>query len=267
MAVKGALRHSGRAGNVSDRHAVEAVGGKQIHRCAFHFRFHSRRSRHHFAVVSEHSFTIYSLGDRTVRQTGGKLGRARMDWLLTLCVIAASFLAAKAFSRTRRLAATILALKATVEVLDQRLSRFEDLPAGAPEAPSAEALLPEEAVGEATSFPAQIAPPLPTAPAGKGWEEILVENWLVWLGGVALALGGAFLVKFSIDYGLLTPAVRVALGVLLGLALWAGAEWLVWGEPVEARPSNISQALAAAGAATIFASLYAAYQLYGLLPS
>src|SRR6202040_685486 len=56
-------------------------------------------------------------------------------------------------------------------------------------------------------------------------------------------------------------------GVLLGLALWAGAEWIVWGEPAERRPSNVSPALAAAGAATIFASLYAAYQLYGLLPS
>jgi hypothetical protein len=40
----------------------------------------------------------------------------------------------------------------------------------------------------------------------------------------------------------------------------------VWGEPAEARASNVSQALAAAGAATIFASVYAAYQLYGLLP-
>jgi uncharacterized membrane protein len=183
-----------------------------------------------------------------------------MDWLLTLCVIAASVLAARAFFRTRALTATILALKASVEVLDQRLSRFEDLPASVPEAP------PEEAVHESTPFPAEIAVPLPPAPAGKGWEEILVENWLVWLGGVALALGGAFLVKLSIDYGLLTPLVRIALGVLLGLTLWAGAEWIVWGEPAEARASNVSQALAAAGAATIFASLYAAYQLYGLLP-
>jgi uncharacterized membrane protein len=189
-----------------------------------------------------------------------------MDWLLTLCVIAASVLAAKAFSRTRALTATILALQASVEVLDQRLSRFEDLPATVPEAPPPEAALPEEAAGESTPLPGQIAAPLPSTRAEKGWEEILVENWLVWLGGVALALGGAFLVKLSIDYGLLIPGVRVALGVLLGLALWAGAEWIVWGEPAEARPSNVSQALAAAGAATIFASLYAAYQLYGLLP-
>jgi uncharacterized membrane protein len=190
-----------------------------------------------------------------------------MDWLLTLCVIAASVLAAKAFSRTRALTATILALKASVEVLDQRLSRLDDPRASLPEAPPSEAPLPEEAAGEAAPFPAQIVAIPPPVPTGRSWEEILVENWLVWLGGVALALGGAFLVKLSIDYGLLTPAVRVTLGVLLGLALWAGAEWIVWGEPGEGRASNVSQALAAAGAATIFASLYAAYQLYGLLPA
>jgi uncharacterized membrane protein len=151
-----------------------------------------------------------------------------MDWLLTLCVIAASVVAAKAFFRTRALTASILALKGSVEVLDQRLSRLDDpamnVPAMPPgEAPAAEAALPEETFGESTPFAAQISEPLPPAPAGKGWEEILVGNWLVWLGGVALAMGGAFLVKLSIDYGLLTPAVRVALGVLFGLALWAGA--------------------------------------------
>ena len=125
--------------------------------------------------------------------------------------------------------------------------------------------MPEEAIGDRRNFPPKWQRRR-RPPAEKGWEEILVENWLVWLGGVALALGGAFLVKLSIDYGLLTPAVRVTLGVLLGLALWAGAEWIVWGVPPTARPANVSQALAAAGAATIFASLYAAYQLYGLLP-
>ena len=193
-----------------------------------------------------------------------------MDWLLTLCVIAASVLAAKAFVRTRALTATILTLTARVEVLDLRLSRFDSPPPSIPEAalaeaPPVETPLPEEAIVVPPQSPAQMETP-PPASAEKGWEEILVENWLVWLGGVALALGGGFLVKLSIDYGLLTPAVRVTLGVLLGLALWAGAEWVVWGVPSAARQGNVSQALAAAGAATIFASLYAAYQLYGLLP-
>src|SRR5260370_25248469 len=109
-----------------------------------------------------------------------------MDWLLALCVIAASVVAARAFFRPRALTATILALKASVEVLDQRLPGFEDLPASVPEAP------PEEAVHETTPFPAEIPVPLPPAPAGKGWEEILVENWLVWLSGVGVGFGRGF---------------------------------------------------------------------------
>src|SRR5438132_6755805 len=99
-----------------------------------------------------------------------------MDSLLTLCVIAASVLAAKAFFRTRALTATILALKARVEVLDQRLSRFDSPPAIIPEAPPAAAPLPE-AVGALPPSPAQTEPP-PPAPAGTSWEEMLVENWL-----------------------------------------------------------------------------------------
>src|SRR5271165_6380359 len=184
-----------------------------------------------------------------MRQTGHppsrrELGRARMDWLLTLSVITASVLAARAFSRTRALTTTILALTARVEVLDLRLSRFDSPAASIPEvppseAPPVEAPFPEEAV-VASPSPAQMETPPPPAPAGKGWEEILVENWLVWLAGVALALGGAFLVKLSIDYGLLTPAVRVTLGVLLGLALWAGAEWPARREAADDRGETTS---------------------------
>ncbi|TMJ44210.1 MAG: DUF2339 domain-containing protein, partial [Alphaproteobacteria bacterium] len=95
---------------------------------------------------------------------------------------------------------------------------------------------------------------LPTG-SGSRWEQVLAENWLVWLGGLALALGGGFLVKLSIDYGLLTPSVRVMLGVLLGVGLALGADWVARREPAsgleEATPSYVPQALAAAGAATV----------------
>jgi uncharacterized membrane protein len=97
----------------------------------------------------------------------------------------------------------------------------------------------------------------------------LAENWLVWLGGLTLALGGAFLVKMSIDYGLLTPTVRTILGVLLGVGLAIGADRIARRELAphgeEVGLSYVPPALAAAGAATTFASFYAAYQLYHLL--
>src|SRR6516164_3437099 len=143
----------------------------------------------------------------------------------------------------------------------------------APATPAPEAVReqPVEAAPVVASPTEEVRPTPAAAPLQWDWERLLIENWLVWLGGAALALGGGFLVKLSIDYGLLTPTVRVLLSVLLGIGLAVGGEW-VWrrevahgGDP-EA-PSYVPQALAAAGAATVFASLYAAHQLYGLLPS
>ncbi len=125
-------------------------------------------------------------------------------------------------------------------------------------APTSEATAPEPAA--AAPVPEAAPPPAP----GRRWEQTLAENWLVWLGGATLALGGAFLVKLSIDYGLLTPVVRVIAAILLGIGLAVGGDFLA---RREGGSSYVSQALAAAGVATVFAALYAAYQLYGLLPA
>ena len=174
-------------------------------------------------------------------------------------------------------------LEAGLTGLDQRLRAIEA--AAAPlSPPPAEAApeperAPELAIAAPPPFPEPpptAAPPPEAAPASaiseaRRIEQLLVENWMVWLGGVALALGGAFLVKLSIDYGLMTPAVRVVLGVMLGFGLSAAAEWVLRREQAAAGEgagvSYVPQALAAAGCAIVFASLYAAHQLYGLLPS
>jgi uncharacterized membrane protein len=76
---------------------------------------------------------------------------------------------------------------------------------------------------------------------------------------VALALAGAFLVKYSIDAGLLGPGVRVLLGILLGFLLLGAGEFM------RARSARIGQALSAAGPACLYASLFAAVSLYGLV--
>jgi uncharacterized membrane protein len=49
---------------------------------------------------------------------------------------------------------------------------------------------------------------------------------VVWVGGLTLALGGFFMVRYSIDAGLLGPGVRTMLGGAFALALLAAGEWM-----------------------------------------
>jgi uncharacterized membrane protein len=215
-----------------------------------------------------------------------------------LAVVAAFVLALKAVFDAGRVSVQLAALSERFGALDGRqlqlaeqFARLAQPPAeAAPSVEPAAAAMPEPepapeeeaatASGAADAAPRPPAPPEPVAaPAaiapGRSWEQVLVEHWLVWLGGATIALGGAFLVKLSIDYGLLTPPVRVVLAILLGFALSIGAEWVRRRESLDetapdASPAFVSyvpQALAAAGAATVFASLYAAYALYDLLPA
>ncbi|MEZ2140705.1 DUF2339 domain-containing protein [Bradyrhizobium sp. DN5] len=118
-----------------------------------------------------------------------------------------------------------------------------------------------------TSTEAAAPPPLP-APA-PGFEERLGTRWVVWIGGLALALGGFFMVRYSIEAGLVGPGVRVFLGGLFALALLGTGEWTRRKESIstiQALPiANIPAILTAAGTAVAFATIYAAYALYGFL--
>lgn len=86
----------------------------------------------------------------------------------------------------------------------------------------------------------------------------------VWIGGIAFALGGLFLVKYSIDNNLLSPFVRVLLGGLLGLGLLAAGD-VVRQRPNFANGRRIAQSLSGAGIAVLYLAIYAATSLYELL--
>jgi len=125
--------------------------------------------------------------------------------------------------------------------------------------------VPDDAATDAPS--AAIPPPIP--PASPGFEERVGTRWVVWLGGLTLALGGFFMVRYSIDAGLLGPGVRTLLGGAFALALLATGEWTRRREStstIDVLPmANIPAILTAAGTAVAFGTVYAAYALYDFL--
>ena len=121
----------------------------------------------------------------------------------------------------------------------------------------------------ATAAAAERSVPPPLPQPDRGFEETIGTRWVVWIGGLTLALGGFFMVRYSIEAGLLGPGVRTILGGLFALALLAAGEWTRRQESIstiEALPiANIPAILTAAGTAVAFATVYAAYALYGFL--
>ena len=107
------------------------------------------------------------------------------------------------------------------------------------------------------------------AAPGMSFEERLGTQWAVWVGGLALALGGIFLVRYSIEQGLLGPPVRIALGALLAVALIAAGEWARRSERLAGLSglptAHIPSILTAAGTTVAYADVYAAHALYGFL--
>lgn len=102
-------------------------------------------------------------------------------------------------------------------------------------------------------------------------ESRLGGRYLVWLGGLTVLLAGVFLVKYSITEGLLSPALRVVMGMLLGIGLCSLSEWVRIRKPVLVKsgsrltPDWVSLSLSFAGVVTVYGSLYAGYALHGLM--
>jgi uncharacterized membrane protein len=190
--------------------------------------------------------------------------------------IVALIIAVRSFNQTSELRARIEALEA---------ARTMAAPAAAPPPLPREEPRPAPAAAETVSTTTETAPPIapeephpaptmappppPLPESQPGFEERIGTRWVVWVGGLTLALGGFFMVRYSIEAGLIGPEVRTILGGLFALALLAAGEWTRRKETISqiaALPiANIPAVLTAAGTAVAFATVYAAYALYGFL--
>jgi len=178
-------------------------------------------------------------------------------------------------------------LQEEIRWLRARVARFEERTVVAPEPPpaSVEAAPAPEPVVETVAAtapapdpplppptppegsPVPSAPPVPpVAPAAApppvrqvSLEERLGARLLVWIASIALALTGAFGVKYSFDQGLFSPTVRVVFGVLFGVVLLGAGEF------IRRSSEGIAQGLSAAGVADLYACFLAGIHLYGII--
>ena len=114
--------------------------------------------------------------------------------------------------------------------------------------------------------PEPVPPPRPARPpvTSRVFEDLFGSRLPIWAGGVTLAVAGFFLVKYSIDTGLLSPAIRVVLALLFAAGLVGGAE-AARRIPTLARDPRVAQALAGAGIAVAYIAVLIAANLYGLI--
>ncbi|MCF6439473.1 DUF2339 domain-containing protein [Pseudoalteromonas luteoviolacea] len=99
-------------------------------------------------------------------------------------------------------------------------------------------------------------------------ETLLKGNGIFWLGALILSIGGIFLAKYSIEAGLMPPAVRVVLGALFGCALVVGAELVNrYKAKLNVNTPYISAALASGGVITCFAMVLVSFNHYHFLPA
>lgn len=91
--------------------------------------------------------------------------------------------------------------------------------------------------------------------------ELKMGAWVYTaIGSIALLLGLGFLLRFAIENNLISPAVRILLGVSLGAVLIGLGYWL------ETRMRQFAHILIGTGLGAWYLSLYAGSAVYGLVP-
>jgi uncharacterized membrane protein len=163
----------------------------------------------------------------------------------------------------RRLVAELTARVFRIEQalnLPPRTAAEAPRPQTPPSAPRAE-IKPSVPPSVASANPAQ--PPIssPSSPARADLESRIGSHWLNRIGITAVLIGVSYFLKFAFDNNWIGPAGRVAIGLLAGIAV------VVWSENFRHRGYVIfSYSLKAVGIGALYLSLYAAFQVYSLVP-
>jgi hypothetical protein len=93
------------------------------------------------------------------------------------------------------------------------------------------------------------------------WENLVGVKLFSWIAGIALVFAAIFFLRYSIEHGWLSAAIRMAIGLVTGTGLL-----LVCELRAARRYPVTANALDAAGIAILFSTLFASHALWHLLP-
>jgi uncharacterized membrane protein len=96
------------------------------------------------------------------------------------------------------------------------------------------------------------------------FERLVGGRLLIWIGGIALAVAGVFLVRYSIETGLVGPRVRMGMAAIFGLLLVGAGEAARRRSDLADDP-RIAQALVGAGIFVLYAATYGSLYLHALI--
>ena len=170
-----------------------------------------------------------------------------------------------------------------VRDLTSRVHRLEELLRIAPSAPvpAATAVSPSQPTTASsvstTSQQTPKAPPPTTAPArlatptfrasipavdSADLESRIGSHWLNRIGIAAVLIGVSYFLKYAFENNWIGPSGRIAIGLIAGIAV------VLWSENFRSRGYRIfSFSLKAVGIGVLYLSLWAAFQVYHLMPS
>ena len=197
--------------------------------------------------------------------------------MILLALVVGALLGCAAFFKIGGLRLRIEALERQVARLKAVSGKKEQQTETPPLTSETETGIQEDIVTEIEDAPPQATPsfaetseepntactcrPEPSPSAAARFIEGMRTHWMIWLGGICVGLAGIFLVRYSIETGLLGPTQRIIGAVGTGLGLHGVAEYL-YRRTKTAHPSLA--ALAGGASITLYAAMLAALHLYQL---
>ncbi len=122
----------------------------------------------------------------------------------------------------------------------------------------------------AAAFVAPAAEPVPEPERedepetiGGLFERLVAGRLLIWLGGIALVVGAVFLIRYSIEIGLVTPALRMIAAAIFGFVLLGFGEYARAGRWRD--DPRFAQMFVGAGLAVLYLTTYGSHVLHELI--